>query len=83
MIMSTVVVKYDFDALDGEDIWSNISETIRVSGVEPITVKVYNDRIWDNVEIEFGNRELAILFTETYLGSDDPADLMEILGPDF
>ena len=83
MIMSTVVVKYDFDALDGEDIWSNISETIRVSGVEPITVKVYNDRIWDNVEIEFGNRELAILFTETYLDSDDPADLMEILGPDF
>ena len=83
MIMSTVKVTYDFDCSDGDDIYFNISETIEESGVQPITVKVYNDRIWDNVEIEFGSRELAILFTETYLGSTDPADLMEILGPDF
>mgnify|MGYP007096784837 FL=1 len=83
MIMSTVKVTYDFDCSDGDDIYYNIFETIEESGVQPITVKVYNDRIWDNVEIEFGNRELAILFTETYLGSTDPADLMEILGPDF
>lgn len=70
----TVTVLYDFDP---EYIWTDIAGIIAETGVEPISVKVYNNRIWDNVEMEFGNRELAILLTECYLQSDDPADIQE------
>jgi hypothetical protein len=45
-------------------------------------VTVHTDRLYDNVEMIFANRELAIQFTETYLVSDDPADIMEYVGPE-
>ena len=78
-LTETITVKYDFDS---DYIWSDISDIINASGVKPITVTVHTDRFYDNVEMIFGSRETAILFTEVYLDSDDPADIMEYVGPE-
>ena len=75
----SIKVEYEFVS---DHIWSDIQDCIHTSGVKPITVTVHTDRLYDNVEMIFANRELAIQFTETYLVSDDPADIMEYVGPE-
>ena len=74
----SVTVKYDFDP---DYIWTDISGLINESGVEPLTVIVHNDQTIDNVEMIFFNVDDAVRVTETYLDSDDPADIMMYVDP--
>ena len=74
----SVTVKYDVDC---DYIWSDISGLINESGVEPLTVIVHNDQTIDNVEMIFSNVDDAVRVTETYLDSDDPADIMMYVDP--
>jgi hypothetical protein len=38
--------------------------------------------MYDNVTVEFKSHGDAILFSEVYLGSSDPADIREYVGSD-
>ena len=72
------IISYDF--LSDNSVTA-VAEVCEMANVRPITIS-FNPTIYDNVTIEFNSTEDAIKFTEVYLDSDDPADIMEYVVDD-
>ena len=58
-----------------------VAEVLEDAKVRPISI-TFAPTMYDNVTIEFNTTEDAIRFTEVYLDSDDPADIMEYVVDD-
>ena len=61
--------------------YTGLAEVCEESQVKPISVILHEDTPHGvpYFDIEFVSIQDAIRFTETYLGSDDPADILEYL----
>jgi hypothetical protein len=53
-----------------------VYEILKTTGVRPLSI-TFRETEFDNVTVEFNTTEDAIKFTEVYLDSDDPVDIME------
>jgi len=73
----SMIIKYDF--VSSEPL-SELDVLFTISNVFPLSVKVDYVTKFDNVTIEFKNQGDAIRFTEVYLQSEDPADILEYVG---
>ena len=58
-----------------------VYEILKTTGVRPLSI-TFAPTMYDNVTIEFNSTSDAIKFTEVYLDSDDPADIMEYVVDD-
>ncbi len=67
------IIHYDFVE---DNTCTAVAQVLELSRVRPLSIK-FNPTMYDNVTIEFNTTEDAISFTEIYLGSDDPSDIME------
>jgi len=74
----TQVISYDFIE---DNTCTAVAQVLELSRVTPLSITFNNNSI-DNVTIEFNTTNDAIKFTEVYLDSDDPADIMEYVVTD-
>ena len=58
-----------------------VAEVLETANVRPISI-TFSPTMYDNITIEFATTQDAIRFTEVYLDSDDPADIMEYVVDD-
>ena len=72
-------ISYDFVS---DNNCVEVYEILRATGVMPLSI-TFRETEHDNVTVEFNTTEDAIKFTEVYLDSDDPADIMEYVTDDF
>ncbi len=72
------IIHYDFVE---DNPCTAVAQVLELSRVRPLSIK-FNPTMYDNVTIEFNTTEDAISFTEIYLGSDDPSDIMEYVVDD-
>ena len=72
-------ISYDFVS---DNNCVEVYEILKTTGVRPLSI-TFRQTEYDNVTIEFNTTEDAIKFTEVYLDSDDPADIMEYVTDDF
>ena len=71
-------ISYDFIE---ENNCVEVYEILKTTGVRPLSI-TFSPTEYDNVTIEFNTTSDAIKFTEVYLDSDDPADIMEYVVDD-
>ena len=69
----TQTISYDFVS---ENICTAVVDILYIAQVTPNSI-TFNRTEYDNVTIEFDTTTDAIRFTEIYLDSDDPSDIME------
>ena len=72
------IISYDF--LSDNSVTA-VAEVCETAQVRPISI-TFGPMMYDNITIEFNSTEDAIRFTEVYLDSDDPADIMEYVVDD-
>jgi hypothetical protein len=72
---TTIAMKVSFDFLSNNPL-AEVSDVLDISGIKPLSI-TFNPTMYDNVTIEFDSRDDAIRFTEVYLDSEDPADILE------
>jgi hypothetical protein len=72
------IISYDFSADNNCVV---VYEILKTTGVRPLSI-TFRQTEHDNVTVEFNTTEDAIKFTEVYLDSDDPADIMEYVVDD-
>ena len=66
-------INYDFTV---EPICSAVAEVLEMAQVKPLSI-TFRETEFDNVTVEFNTTDDAIRFTEVYLDSEDPGDIME------
>ena len=66
-------INYDFSA---NNPCSAVASILEMANVKPLSI-TFRETEFDNVTVEFNTTEDAIKFTEVYLDSDDPVDIME------
>ena len=66
-------ISYDFVS---DNNCVEVYEILKTTGVRPLSI-TFSQTEFNNVTIEFNTTEDAIKFTEVYLDSDDPVDIME------
>ena len=71
-------ISYDF--VEGNSCVA-VAKVLELAQVTPLSITFNNNPI-DNVTIKFNTTEDAISFTEVYLDSEDPADIMEYVVDD-
>jgi len=71
-------ISYDF--VEGNSCVA-VAKVLELAQVRPLSI-TFNSNPIDNVTIEFNNSQDAIRFTEVYLDSDDPVDIMEYVVDD-
>ena len=67
------IISYDFVE---DNTCTAVAEVLELARVTPLSITFNSDQ-FNNVRIEFNTTEDAIRFTEIYLDSDDPSDIME------
>ena len=72
-------ISYDFLS---DNSCTAVAEVLETANVRPLSITFNNDPI-ETVTVEFNTTEDAIKFTEVYIDSDDPADIMEYVTDDF
>ena len=75
MTTKTTSMKIPFD-FHSDNPLAEVSQVLDISGVKPLSI-AFSPTIYDNVTVEFDSRDDAIRFTEVYLDSEDPADILE------
>ena len=71
-------ISYDFIS---DNSCMAVAEVLETANVRPVSI-TFSPTMYDNVTIEFNTTEDAIKFTEVYLDSDDPSDIMEYVVDD-
>ena len=76
MTTTTTSMKVSFD-FHSDNPLAEVGEVLDLSGVKPLSITFNPTTIYDNVTIEFADRDDAIRFSQVYVGSKDPADILE------
>ena len=71
-------ISYDF--VEGNSCVA-VAKVLELAQVTPLSI-TFRQTEYDNVTIEFNNSQDAISFTEVYLDSEDPSDIMEYVVDD-
>ena len=71
-------ISYDFLS---DNSCTAVAEVLEIAQVKPLSI-TFSQTEFDNVTVEFNNSSDAIRFTEVYLDSDDPSDIMEYVVDD-
>ena len=73
-VLTPTRISFDFHS---DNPLAEVGEVLDISGVKPLSITFNPTTLYDNVTIEFANRDDAMRFSEVYVGSEDPSDIQE------